>query len=65
MAQKATDETLSNFLSDKVFAGEESYRMEPKEEDVAGFEAFIERYKAGFEIERAAVETMSLLRTIT
>ena len=34
--------------------------MEPNAEDVAGFETFIERYKAGFAIERAAVDAMSL-----
>ena len=60
MAQKAADETLSDYLNNKVFAGEESSRMEPNAEDVAGFEAFIERYKAGFAIERAAVDSLSL-----
>ncbi|MBQ2936488.1 MAG: ATPase, partial [Lachnospiraceae bacterium] len=58
MAQKATDESLSDYLNNKVFAGEESSRMEPNAEDVAGFETFIERYKAGFAIERAAVDFM-------
>ncbi len=60
MAQKADDEALSDYLNNKVFAGEESTRMEPNAEDVAGFETFIERYKAGFAIERAAVDSMSL-----
>ena len=32
--------------------------MQPVAEDVAGFEAFIERYKAGFPIERAAIDSL-------
>lgn len=34
--------------------------MEPDAEDVEGFESFIERYKAGLPIERAAINTMKL-----
>ena len=58
MVQKGADETLSDYLNNKVFAGEESVRMEPDAKDVAGFETFIERYKKGLAIERAAVDSM-------
>ena len=51
-------ESLSDYLNAAVFAGEESSRMEPDAKDVAGFEAFIERYKKGLAIERAAVDNL-------
>lgn len=55
MLKKESGESLSDYLNSKVFAGEESVRMEPDAKDVAGFETFIERYKKGLAIERAAV----------
>lgn len=58
MVKKGADETLSDYLSHKVFAGEESVRMAPDASDVAGFETFIERYKKGLAIERAAIDSM-------
>ena len=45
-------------MADQVFAGSEGLEMQPKAEDVAGFDAFIERYKAGLPIEKAAVESL-------
>lgn len=56
MMKKDADESLSAYLTNKVFAGEESVRMAPDAADVAGFETFIERYKNGLAIERAAVD---------
>ena len=58
MLSKAEDESLSAYLNDHVFAGEESSRMEPDAKAVAGFEAFMEKYKAGLVIERAAVDSL-------
>lgn len=58
MMKKGADESLSDYLNEKVFAGEESVRIEPDAKDVEGFEAFIERYKKGLAIEHAAVESM-------
>ena len=60
MLQKEEKESLSDYLNNHVFAGEESSRMEPDANDVAGFEAFMERYKAGLAIERAAVDSLAL-----
>ena len=60
MLQKEEKESLSDYLNNHVFAGEESSRMEPNANDVAGFEAFMERYKAGLAIERAAVDSLNL-----
>ncbi len=58
MVNKKDGETLDQFLADQVFAGSEGLEMQPKAEDVAGFDAFIERYKAGLPIEKAAVESL-------
>ena len=51
-------ETLTDFLNNKVFAGGDIYTLEPKKDDVDGFNAFAEKYKAGLAIERAAVENL-------
>lgn len=58
MVNKADGESLDNYLNEKVFAGQKGECMEPDAADVAGFETFIERYKKGLAIERAAVENL-------
>ena len=58
MMKKEAGETLGNYLNNKVFAGEKSVRVEPDAKDVEGFEIFIERYKKGLAIERAAVDSL-------
>jgi len=54
-AEKAGDETLEDFLAQKVFAGVKGSRVEPDAGDVKGFAAFMERYTEGLAIERAAL----------
>ena len=49
-------QSLSDFLDEKVFAGAEGVEIAPTEEDVAGFNSYIENYKAGLAIEQAAVD---------
>jgi len=56
MLHKAPNEPLESYLSEKVFAGEEGSTIAPDQADVDGFAAFMERYKKGLVIERAAVE---------
>ena len=58
MVQKDEGEKLEDYLQNKVFDGDEGEKMEPNPEDVAGFDEFIKLYKAGFPIERAAVDCM-------
>jgi len=58
MQQKEANETLGDYLSSKVFAGESAVRIEPDAQDVAGFDAFIKRYAKGLPIEHAAVENL-------
>ena len=47
--------SLADFLDKKVFAGNTGTEIAPTAEDVEGFNAYIETYKAGLEIEKAAV----------
>jgi sugar (pentulose or hexulose) kinase len=56
MLHKAENEPLEAFLSDRVFAGQNGTTIAPDPKDVDGFAAFMERYKKGLVIERAAVE---------
>ena len=56
MKNRSEGESLGAYLAEKVFAGEKGERMEPDAGDVAGYDAFIERYTEGLAIERAAVE---------
>ena len=57
--QKEEDESLASYLEKRVFSAQEGVCMEPVLEDVKGFEDFMERYKQGLAIERAAVETFT------
>lgn len=52
---KTEGESLASYLEEQVFAKEESVQIAPDPKDVEGFEAFMDRYKEGLEIERAAV----------
>jgi len=56
MLHKAENEPLEAYLSDKVFAGENGTTIAPDPVDVDGFAAFMDRYKKGLVIERAAVD---------
>ncbi len=58
MVQKDAGETLEDYLQNKVFGGDEGEKMAPVPDDVKGFDEFISRYKAGFPIERAAVDCL-------
>lgn len=56
MVQKGTRETLEEYLQNKVFADAKGVTLLPDAKETAGFESFMERYKKGLGIERAAVE---------
>lgn len=55
---KETDETLARYLADQVFAGQTGSVVAPDAADAAGFEEFMNRYRNGLIIERAAVEAL-------
>lgn len=56
MMNKEDDETLENYLKRAVFDSFEGTTLKPNPRDVEGFEKFIERYKRGLPIEKAAVD---------
>ncbi|WP_176584429.1 xylulokinase [Priestia megaterium] len=56
MLYKSENESLEDFLDDKVFKEVTAQEIYPDELDVKGFEAFIKRYKKGLVIEKAAAE---------
>jgi sugar (pentulose or hexulose) kinase len=58
MVHKEADETLEAYLANKVFAGIEGTTIAPDPSDVAGFAAFMERYRKGLVVERTAVEAL-------
>lgn len=58
MIKKENGETLDMYLENKVFAGSRGMTLAPQPEQVDGFNVFIERYKKGLAIERAAVDNM-------
>ncbi len=49
-------ETLEEYLSHKVFADAKGEKLEPKPEDVDGFNRFLSAYCKGLPMEQAAVE---------
>lgn len=54
MKNKAEGQTLADFLNAEVFAGQDVSTEYPDEDDVAGFDRFMERYRAGMPVEKAA-----------
>jgi len=56
--RKTEEEPLELYLADKVFAGKKGATLSPDKADVAGFAAFMIRYRLGLGIERAAVAGM-------
>ena len=59
LIHKTASEPLEAYLSNTVFAGENGTTIAPDPIDVEGFTKFMERYKKGLVIERAAVEGLA------
>lgn len=60
MVNKEDNETLEDFLNNKVFADSKGDVTEPVAEDVAGFEEYMKLYVSALEAERKAVETIKM-----
>lgn len=58
MINRTEKESLADYLKNRVFARMKSETLQPDPEDVAGFDAFIRRYRQGLTVERAAVEQL-------
>lgn len=59
LINKADDQPLDDYLNQTVFAKQESTTLAPEKEDVESFELFMDRYRAGLPIERAAVDHLN------
>ena len=57
-AQKNANESLSKYLSRKVFKEGAEVCAQPDSSDVEQFNAYLERYRMGLAIEKAAVENL-------
>ena len=58
MLNKGEGESLEDYLSGKVFSGAAVSTVRPDPAAVDGFNAYIQRYKALLEVEKAAVENL-------
>ena len=58
MLQKKENELLEGYLDKNVFASEIGTTIAPEQRDIEGFVIFMDRYKKGLVIERAAVEAL-------
>jgi sugar (pentulose or hexulose) kinase len=58
LARKKPGETLESYLSQQVFREVVSTTVAPDPEDVKGFHAYIEQYRALLEVERKATEVL-------
>ncbi|MCM1076505.1 MAG: FGGY-family carbohydrate kinase [Bacteroides sp.] len=56
LVNNTKSQSLAGFLNDNVFLGDAGTEIAPTPEDVAGFNAYLENYKRGLAIERAATE---------
>jgi sugar (pentulose or hexulose) kinase len=59
MVNKGKDESLDDFLKQKVFINRARNTIDPDPNDVEGYNTFMKRYAKGLDIERAAVECLN------
>jgi sugar (pentulose or hexulose) kinase len=57
--RRAPEQSLADYLDTAVFPAAALETAEPDPADVAGFDAFVQRYVAGLPVERAAVDHVS------
>ena len=57
MANKSEGESLQDYLNNKIFAGQSGSTLEPKAEDVAGFDAFMKNIAPEDEFDIAVTST--------
>jgi sugar (pentulose or hexulose) kinase len=49
---------LAGYLAERVFTGPEPATADPDPADVAGFASYLDRYRAGLDVERAAIQAL-------
>ncbi|RZU33994.1 xylulokinase [Blastococcus saxobsidens] len=62
--RRSPDQDLAGYLGSAVFAGSDLRAVEPDPADVAGFDAFMQRYVAALPVQRAAVEHLDPARGV-
>ncbi len=55
MVSNPTGKSLAGWLGDSVFAGATATEIAPEQAEVEGFERYLDAYRRGLAIERAAV----------
>lgn len=58
MIRKAENESLADYLDEKVFSSAKVYTLMADESDIAGFNAYLDAYKACLPVEKAAGENL-------
>ena len=58
MLNRAEDESLEDYLNDKVFSCAKSHTLMADQADIDGFAVFLQRYKAALDVERTAIQTL-------
>jgi len=58
LVNKKDGQSLKDYLKDEIFASMESSKLSATEEEIAGFEAFMDTYKKGLAVEREAVKSL-------
>ena len=61
LVNREDGQSLPDFLDEKVFAGCESSQLNPRAEDVAGFNEYMERYRRCLPVEQEAVVLEAVL----
>ena len=59
MLQKEDEETLEDYLDNKVFNTAKSSTLMASDADIAGFNAFLSTYKKAFSVEKAAIADLA------
>ena len=59
LVDKKPSEKLEDYLETRIFRELSGETLLPQQEDVEGFETFMERYKAGLSIEKTAIDCMN------
>ena len=57
-AAKEPGESLEEYLENRVFADAKTTRLQPDSGDVAGFEAYMQQFKAMLSVEKVAIERL-------
>lgn len=60
LINKKSDETLVDYLAQKVFNDYEILKYTPNNDDTLGFEKYMDKYKKGLEVQKSAVRELKL-----